>query len=121
VPSGIGGYGPLPASVMLRQERPMPSLAPAPPSIGQVGPSESGGAQAVHGPSFSARVSELLETTAGLGNRADAAAEGLLNGEHQDVHGTMIAMQESDVAFRLVTTVRNRVVEAYREVMRMGA
>ncbi len=80
-----------------------------------------GGAAPVSGPSFADRVSDALQSTNDLEVRADAAADGLVNGEHHDVHGTMIAMQEADVAFRLVTSVRNRVVEAYREVMRMGA
>jgi flagellar hook-basal body complex protein FliE len=44
-----------------------------------------------------------------------------MRGDHQDVHGTMIAMQEADVSLRLMTSVRNRAIEAYREIMRMGS
>jgi flagellar hook-basal body complex protein FliE len=33
----------------------------------------------------------------------------------------MILMQEADVSLRLAVNVRNRAIEAYREVMRMGA
>jgi flagellar hook-basal body complex protein FliE len=33
----------------------------------------------------------------------------------------MIVMQEADISLRLAANVRNRVIEAYREVMRMGA
>ena len=33
----------------------------------------------------------------------------------------MIAMQKADISFRLFASVRNRALEAYREIMRMGA
>jgi flagellar hook-basal body complex protein FliE len=44
-----------------------------------------------------------------------------MRGTHDDVHGTLIAMQEADISLRFAANVRNRVIEAYREVMRMGA
>ena len=36
-----------------------------------------------------------------------------------DVHQTMIALQKSDMSMRLLLTVRNKVLDAYREIMRM--
>jgi flagellar hook-basal body complex protein FliE len=35
------------------------------------------------------------------------------------VHETMIALQKADVSMRLLLTVRNKVLEAYREIMHM--
>ncbi|MFA9461513.1 flagellar hook-basal body complex protein FliE [Thiohalorhabdus methylotrophus] len=46
-------------------------------------------------------------------------ADGLAAGEHRKIHETMIAAQEADLSFRLVTQVRNKVVDAYREIFRM--
>lgn len=80
--------------------------------------SGAGGASA---PSFTDRVRDFLGRVEGLEERADQAADGYIRGEHADVHGTMIAMEEADVSFRLATSIRNRAIEAYREVMRMGA
>lgn len=82
-------------------------------------PSTSGVAPTGH-VDFGDRVGELLRGVSGLQQRAETAADGLVRGEHQDVHGTMIAMQEADVAFRLTSSIRSRVIEAYREVMRMS-
>lgn len=48
-------------------------------------------------------------------------AEDFANGKQNDIHGTMIAMQKADVTLRLLGSVRNRAIEAYREIMRMGA
>lgn len=73
------------------------------------------------GTAFSDRVSDFLGDVTRLDGRAADASEGYMRGEHDDVHGTLIAMQEADVALRFATNVRNRVIEAYREVMRMGA
>jgi flagellar hook-basal body complex protein FliE len=43
------------------------------------------------------------------------------SGKQNDLHGTMITMTEADVQLRLVANVRNKVIDAYREVMRMGS
>lgn len=88
--------------------------APSPVGISSPAPGAAEGA-------FEGRVVELLDAVASLDNRATEASDGYLRGAHDDVHGTMIAMQEADVSLRFATNIRNRVVEAYREVMRMGA
>ena len=98
-----------------------PSLAEAitrpTPSLGD-GMTPAGG---VREDGFEGRVVALLDAVTSLDNRAREASDGYLRGAHDDVHGTMIAMQEADVSLRFATNIRNRVVEAYREVMRMGA
>lgn len=62
-------------------------------------------------------VSEVNRTQAQAAEAATQYAEGKQN----DLHGTMIAMAQADISLRLVANVRNRVIEAYREIMRMGA
>ncbi len=52
---------------------------------------------------------------------AQTATTDFAEGRSNDIHGTMIAMQRADVSFRLLASVRNRALEVYREVMRMGA
>jgi flagellar hook-basal body complex protein FliE len=44
---------------------------------------------------------------------------GLTTGEVEDVHQVMIAMNEADLAFRMMLEVRNKLVEAYKEVARL--
>ena len=55
----------------------------------------------------------------GSGDEADKAVEQLLSGEKQDVHEVMLSMAKADVSFRMMIEVRNKLVEAYQEVMRM--
>ncbi len=49
---------------------------------------------------------------------ADHSIGDLLQGK-ADIHETMIALQKSDISMRTFLAVRNKVIEAYREIMRM--
>ena len=61
-----------------------------------------------------------FNNTAGTVQQADASATALAVGDPQaGLHETMIAVEKADIAFRAFTAVKNRAVEAYREVMRM--
>jgi flagellar hook-basal body complex protein FliE len=50
---------------------------------------------------------------------ANSAISSLAAGEDIEIHQVMLAMQEADISFQLALEVRNKVVEAYQEVMRM--
>ena len=52
------------------------------------------------------------------GNQANARVAGMLGGS-TDVHEAMIALQQADVALQLTVQVRNKLVQAYQEIMRM--
>lgn len=43
----------------------------------------------------------------------------LVTGEVQDIHEVMIASQKASLSLQLTVQVRNKVVEAYQEIMRM--
>ncbi len=69
--------------------------------------------------SFAALLQQSLDQVNGLQHDADAAARGFALGQAPSVHGTMIAMEKADIALRLTMKIRNKVVEAYQDVMRM--
>jgi len=50
---------------------------------------------------------------------ASRAAVELATGKNQNISDTMLALQKADVSFQMMLSVRNKLVEAYREVMRM--
>ena len=54
----------------------------------------------------------------GLEKEADKSIVDLLQGK-ADIHETMIALQKADVSMRLFLAIRNKVIDAYREIMRM--
>lgn len=51
--------------------------------------------------------------------KADMSIEGLVSGENKNIHETMIAISKAELAFRMTLQVRNKVIEAYQEIMRM--
>lgn len=66
---------------------------------------------------------EALKSAVGQVNdsqvAADRSVEKLQTGESRNLHEVMIAMEQADISIRLLTQVRNRVIEAYQEIMRM--
>jgi flagellar hook-basal body complex protein FliE len=50
---------------------------------------------------------------------AAAITRQVLLGENDQLHQSVIAMQEAGVAFQLMVETRNKVVESYQELMRM--
>lgn len=54
-----------------------------------------------------------------LQSQADTQVAGMLNGDGQDVHSAMIAVEKANLAFELMVQVRNKIVSAYQEVSRI--
>lgn len=51
--------------------------------------------------------------------RAEEAVQKFLTGEIQDVHDVIIVLEEAKLTMQLAVEVRNKVIEAYQEMMRM--
>jgi flagellar hook-basal body complex protein FliE len=50
---------------------------------------------------------------------ADKKMQEVATGRTKDLHGAVLAVEKADVQFHLLTQVRNKVIDAYREIMRM--
>ena len=57
-----------------------------------------------------------VETTRNAGSQA---VENFLSGEGGELHSTILAVQRASLSFDLFLQVRNKVVSAYQEIMRM--
>ena len=75
------------------------------------------GAQA--GGSFGQLVEKAVNETERLQDTADGMVKSLAQGEITDVHQVMLAMTRADLSFRMMLEVRNKLLDAYQEVMRM--
>jgi flagellar hook-basal body complex protein FliE len=51
---------------------------------------------------------------------SDQLVSQLASGENVDLHNLMIAAEENDINFRVTMAIRDHLVDAYREVMRMS-
>lgn len=71
------------------------------------------------GPSFGEALESALKTVdAGL-QHGDAQAAAYVAGENVDLHNVLIDIQRADLNFRTMVQVRNKLLEAYKEIMRM--
>ena len=66
---------------------------------------------------------ELLETAIerlqNSQTTAKQAVEGYLAGEGEELHSTILATQRAELEMELFLQVRNKVMQAYQEIMRM--
>lgn len=73
-------------------------------------------AEQSQGFSFSQALDALSQTQA----QSDDLIAKLAAGEDVDIHQVMIAVEQTDISFKVALAIRDRLVEAYREVMRMA-
>jgi flagellar hook-basal body complex protein FliE len=71
------------------------------------------------GGDFGLRLQRYLEQLNAGQTGADTAARKLASGQTHYLHETMIALEKADIQFRLAMAVRNKVISAYQEIMRM--
>lgn len=69
--------------------------------------------------SFSSYLGEMVSKVNAAQQASDKAVQQLATGEARGLHEVMIAMEKSSISFQFMTQVRNKVVDAYQEVMRM--
>jgi flagellar hook-basal body complex protein FliE len=67
---------------------------------------------------FSDLLKDALSNVNDAQTEASEAVQQVLSGESKDIHSTMIALQKADVSLKLMLEVKNKIVEAYQEVMR---
>jgi flagellar hook-basal body complex protein FliE len=71
--------------------------------------------------SFADKLREVVADANEKPLAGEKVAADYADGKQNDLHGTMVSMAQADISLRLVSNVRNRAIEAYREIMRMGA
>ena len=71
------------------------------------------------GVSFSDVLSESMNTAAETDVADKASALELLSGQTDDMSGLLLDAQKAEIALQLALQLRNKVVDAYNEIMRM--
>ena len=75
--------------------------------------------QAVDSGSIKRTFEKLLQDVNQQQFNAEAKQVELMVTENKDIHGTMLALEKADLSMRLMLQIRNKLVSAYEEVMRM--
>jgi flagellar hook-basal body complex protein FliE len=94
-------------------------IAPLTPTLPGVTPGNSGSAQPVGG-DFGSMLKQAVSSLQELGQHADASSLALAKGDPIDIHEVMLANEQASLGFSMAVQVRNKLVDAYSEVMRMN-
>lgn len=70
-------------------------------------------------PSFSEFLKNSVEDVNSLLAVADAKNTEVAVGKSENLHEAMLAFEKADSAFKLLTQVRNRAIEAYQDIIKM--
>ncbi|WP_372651240.1 flagellar hook-basal body complex protein FliE [Halobacteriovorax sp.] len=77
----------------------------------------------VEGPSGKQSFGEMLSSSIaqvnGLQQEANVAMQKLSSGEAKNLPEVMMSVEKADIAFRTMNQIRTKVIDAYKEIMRM--
>ncbi|MDE1924159.1 MAG: flagellar hook-basal body complex protein FliE [Gammaproteobacteria bacterium] len=80
----------------------------------------SPGAINTQGPDFAQMMKDSINGVAQMQNHADALADSYESGaKNVDLTRVMLEVQKAGIAFRAMTEVRNKLIDAYNQVMNM--
>jgi flagellar hook-basal body complex protein FliE len=68
---------------------------------------------------FAETLKKAINSVNDLQKNADVQAQKLATGKSENIHDVMIAAEKADIAFKLMVQMRNKIIEAYQEVMKM--
>ena len=101
----------------------IPQLSPfnplAGPSKTGSGSGNPGALGAEGGVAFGDLLKQALQEVNQASAQAEDEARNLMTGESADMHTAMLAVQKADLSFQMMMAVRSKLIDAYREVMRM--
>ena len=89
----------------------VPEIAPA--------AGASGTAAVGSGQDFGKTLGGMLEDVSNMQSDAQNQVAELLQGNGQDLHSAMIAVEKADLSFQLMMQVRNKIIQAYQTISQM--
>ena len=69
--------------------------------------------------SFGQMLASKLDQVNGLQIESDRRVEDLATGRQTDIHQTMIAVEKASVSFEFLMQIRNKLIAAYDQIMRL--
>ena len=68
--------------------------------------------------SFGEFLMDKVKESNDLSLKADSMIQQTIAGGNVSPHNTLVALQKADISFRLMMSVKERIVQAYQEIMR---
>jgi len=75
-----------------------------------------GGPSAGEGPAFGSRIKQAFAAVESSAKASDQASDDLVAGKI-DLHEALVQMEKADLTLKLGTTVRNKLLDAYQQLM----
>lgn len=97
----IPGINPITTNLLTSPVKPASASSASP--VGQIG----------------SAFSDMLDTLSQSETQSNNLMTQLATGENVDLHDVMIGMEQTDIQFKVAMAIRDKLVDAYREVMRM--
>jgi flagellar hook-basal body complex protein FliE len=98
----------------------IPQLSPLNPLSGTSKTGQDSGAAGAQGDlAFGDLLKQALQEVNQASSHAEDEARNLMTGDSADMHTAMLAVQKADLSFQMMMAVRSKLIDAYREVMRM--
>ncbi len=69
--------------------------------------------------SFADSLKTAINKVDQLQKSADVKTQDLLTGKSTNIHETLITVEKAEIALKLMTSVRNKIIDAYQEIMKM--
>jgi flagellar hook-basal body complex protein FliE len=110
--SSIGFVSPVHANALTRVDAPLPKSPLTPSGLLPAAPNGPHGG-------FDQMLDGIVSTVTTKQAASQEMTRKVLLGESDQLHHSVVAMQEASVAFTLMVEVRNKLVESYQELMRM--
>lgn len=77
------------------------------------------GIQAEEQNSFRDMMMQALKNVSELEKQADGITEDFIAGKTDSIHSVLIAAEKASISLELIVEIRNKVLDAYSEIMRM--
>jgi len=82
-------------------------------------PAQTAAAKPAEGASFTDILTSALQEAQTEGEKSDEQTLSLLSGDITDLHTATIQAKKAELTLNLAIQIRNKVIDAYNEVMRM--
>ena len=71
------------------------------------------------GDDFTEFLKNAIDSVNEIQKNADDQMARVMEGKVEDIHTAMLELQKADLSFQALMEVRNKILEAYQEIMRM--
>ena len=71
--------------------------------------------------SFADTLKDAVQNVNASQKEADVKMQELATGKNNNIHDVMLSAEKADISLKLMVQVRNKIIEAYQEIMKMQA